>query len=94
MLGARFTLSQLSLPRQYDSDLAAYYEKKRNEGKSFTVATVATTRKLCCRIYAVLEFMLILLQVCYIDDDVTNKEDFVNSCWGDSNFCSWNSSFV
>lgn len=44
-----------SIGRQYDSELAAYYEKKRQEGRSFTVATVATTRKLCCRIYAVLE---------------------------------------
>lgn len=44
-----------SVARRYDGDLAAYYLKKRDEGRSYTVATIATTRKLCCRIYAVLQ---------------------------------------
>lgn len=43
-----------NIARQRDSELIAYYQKKRSEGKSYTVATVATARKLCYRIYAVL----------------------------------------
>lgn len=41
--------------RLHDPDLAAYYQRKRNEGRTYTAATVATARKLCYRIYAVLQ---------------------------------------
>jgi transposase len=44
-----------NVARQHDPELAAYYQKKRNEGKTYTAATVATARKLCCRIYAIME---------------------------------------
>ncbi|MBI2450586.1 MAG: transposase [Candidatus Nealsonbacteria bacterium] len=43
-----------NVARMFDPELKAYYEKKRSEGKCYTVATVATTRKLLSRIYAVL----------------------------------------
>jgi transposase len=41
--------------RRFDPELAAYYQKKRNEGRTYTAATVATARKLIYRIYAVLK---------------------------------------
>lgn len=37
---------------RYDPDLKAYYEKKRNEGKSHTHAVCAVARKMCERIYS------------------------------------------
>lgn len=43
-----------NVARMHDSELKVYYEKKRSEGKKFTVAVVATARKLVNRIYAVL----------------------------------------
>jgi transposase len=43
-----------NIARQYDPELKAYYQKKRNEGRIYTAATVATARKLTYRIYAVL----------------------------------------
>lgn len=42
-----------SSARRSDPELKAYYEKKRSEGKKFTVAVCATARKLVNRIYAV-----------------------------------------
>ena len=39
--------------RQFDPELKAYYLKKRSEGKKYTVAICATSRKLANRIYAV-----------------------------------------
>jgi transposase len=42
-----------SLARRYDPELKLYYEKKRSEGKKYTVAVCAVTRKLVSRIYAV-----------------------------------------
>lgn len=43
-----------NIARQHDPELKAYYAKKRGEGKRYTVATIATARKLIARIYAVL----------------------------------------
>jgi transposase len=43
-----------SVARRWDPELKDYYEKKRKEGKCYTVATVATARKVVSRIYAVL----------------------------------------
>lgn len=42
-----------SVARRYDPELKLYYEKKRSEGKKYTVAVCAVTRKLVSRIYAV-----------------------------------------
>ena len=42
-----------NIARMHDPDLKAYYEKKRQEGKRHTVATVATSRKLINRIFIV-----------------------------------------
>lgn len=42
-----------NIARMNDPDLKAYYEKKRQEGKKHTVATVATSRKLINRIFIV-----------------------------------------
>lgn len=42
-----------SVARQYDPDMEAFYEKKRNEGKSYRHAVCAVSRKLCERIYAI-----------------------------------------
>ena len=42
-----------NIARMHDPDLKAYYEKKRQEGKKHTVATVATSRKLINRIFIV-----------------------------------------
>ena len=39
--------------RRFDPELKDYYEKKRNEGKRYTVAVCAVARKLVNRIYAV-----------------------------------------
>lgn len=44
-----------NIARQHDVEMRAYYHKKRSEGKSYTAATVATSRKLTYRIYAVLK---------------------------------------
>lgn len=41
--------------RRFDPELRFYYQKKRHEGRTYTAATVATARKLCYRIYAVLQ---------------------------------------
>lgn len=41
--------------RRFDPELTVYYQKKRNEGRTYTAATVATARKLTYRIYAVLK---------------------------------------
>jgi transposase len=41
--------------RLHDPELGAYYQKKRGEGRTYTAATVATARKLCYRVYAVLK---------------------------------------
>ena len=43
-----------NIARQHDPDLKTYYQKKRSEGRTYTEATVATARKLCYRIFAVL----------------------------------------
>jgi transposase len=43
-----------SVARRFDPELMAYYAKKRGEGKRYTVATIATARKLLARVYAVL----------------------------------------
>jgi len=42
-----------NVARRFDPELNAYYEKKRSEGKRYTVAVCAVTRKLVSRIYAV-----------------------------------------
>lgn len=42
-----------SVARRFDPELKAYYEKKRSEGKRYTVAVCAVARKLVSRIYAV-----------------------------------------
>lgn len=44
-----------AVARQHDPELMAYYEKKRAEGKRYKEATVATSRKLLYRVYAVLK---------------------------------------
>lgn len=43
-----------NIARQHDPELKAYYQKKRNEGRTYTEATVATARKLTYRVFAVL----------------------------------------
>lgn len=43
-----------NIARQHDPELKAYYQKKRNEGRTYTEATVATARKVSNRIFAVL----------------------------------------
>ena len=42
-----------SIARMHDPELKAYYEKKRSEGKKYTVAVCAVARKLINRIYIV-----------------------------------------
>jgi transposase len=42
-----------NVARMHDPELKAYYEKKRSEGKRYTVAICAVARKLINRIYAV-----------------------------------------
>jgi len=42
-----------SVSRRFDPELKAYYEKKRSEGKRYTVAVCAVARKLIYRVYAV-----------------------------------------
>lgn len=44
-----------AVARQHDPELKAYYDKKRSEGKRYKEATVATSRKLLYRVYAVLK---------------------------------------
>lgn len=44
-----------AVSRQHDPELKAYYDKKRLEGKRYKEATVATSRKLLYRVYAVLK---------------------------------------
>jgi transposase len=43
-----------NIARQHDPELKAYYQKKRSEGRTYTEATVATARKVCYRVFAVL----------------------------------------
>ncbi|MES2971379.1 MAG: transposase [Patescibacteria group bacterium] len=43
-----------NLARRWNPDLMAYYQKKRAEGRSFTVANIATSRKLIDRIFVIL----------------------------------------
>jgi transposase len=43
-----------NIARQHDPELRAYYQKKRAEGRTYTEATVATARKVCYRVFAVL----------------------------------------
>lgn len=43
-----------NIARQHDPELKAYYSKKRAEGRTYTEATVATARKVCYRVFAVL----------------------------------------
>jgi transposase len=43
-----------NIARQHDRQLKAYYQKKRLEGRTYTEATVATARKVCDRVFAVL----------------------------------------
>lgn len=42
-----------SVARMHDPELKAYYDKKRSEGKKYTVAVCAVARKLINRIYVV-----------------------------------------
>lgn len=44
-----------NVARMHDPELRAYYEAKRSQGKKFTAATCAVSRKLCYRIYAVIK---------------------------------------
>lgn len=44
-----------NVARQYDSDLKAYYEKKKNEGRAHREILCMISRKLLARIYAVLK---------------------------------------
>ena len=41
------------IARQHDSELKAYYEKKRTEGKPYRLVICAVARKLCERVYSV-----------------------------------------
>lgn len=43
-----------NIARQHDPELKAYYQKKRAEGRTYTEATIATSRKVANRIFAVL----------------------------------------
>ena len=43
-----------NIARQHDPDLKAYYQKKRDEGRCYTEAVVATARKVADRVFAVL----------------------------------------
>lgn len=43
-----------NIARQHDPELKAYYQKKRTEGRCYTEAVVATSRKLTNRVFAVL----------------------------------------
>lgn len=43
-----------NIARQHDPDLKSYYQKKRGEGRCYTEAVVATSRKLTNRVFAVL----------------------------------------
>lgn len=43
-----------NIARQHDPELRVYYQKKRAEGRTYTEATVATARKVCNRVFAVL----------------------------------------
>lgn len=43
-----------NIARQHDPQLIAYYQKKRDEGRTYTEATVATARKVSNRVFAVL----------------------------------------
>jgi len=43
-----------NIARQHDPELKAYYQKKRDEGRCYTEATVATARKVTNRVFAVL----------------------------------------
>lgn len=42
-----------SVARRYDPNMNALYEKKRAEGKSYTVATCVVARKLVAIVHAV-----------------------------------------
>jgi len=42
-----------SVAKRWDPDLRAYYEKKRGEGRTYTEAIIAVSRKLLYRVYAV-----------------------------------------
>jgi len=44
-----------SIAQRHDKELKAYYEKKRAEGKRYKEATIAVSRKLLNRVYAVLK---------------------------------------
>lgn len=44
-----------NIARQYEPELQAFYEKKRNENKSHRHAVCAVSRKLCERIYAIVK---------------------------------------
>lgn len=44
-----------NVAKQFDPELKEYYQKKRKEGKKYTVAMCAVSRKLIYRIYAVLK---------------------------------------
>ena len=44
-----------NIARQHDPELKSYYQKKRNEGRTYTEATVATARKVANRVFAVLK---------------------------------------
>lgn len=41
-----------AVAERYDDELKRFYQKKRDEGKRHTHATCAVSRKLCCRLYA------------------------------------------
>lgn len=49
----RAIFTATSIGMRHDTDLGAYYEKKRNEGRSYKEAVVATSKKLVNRIYSV-----------------------------------------
>ena len=44
-----------SIARIHDEELRNYYQKKRDEGKRYKEATIATSRKLLYRVYAVIK---------------------------------------
>ncbi len=44
-----------NVARMHDPELRSYYETKRAQGKKFTAATCAVSRKLCYRIFAVVK---------------------------------------
>lgn len=65
-----------NVARMHDPELKTYYEKKKSEGKRYTVAVCAVARKLVSRIYAVWtrQTPYIKKEVCSLDIQKTAAE--------------------